>query len=215
MASIVEPLEVAQIRLMLAMEILRGIKDLQPRGFPLHACFALLNLFCERKEPWLWARCYASVVIDLHIRVEPKKRNLAMPGFFHACELPTARSGFGGFGGKCSRHGCGQEHASGDGEEAHGWGKNISAIISTDGVSFCCRCHGILKIHPCGRPRSFLEACPGGLGMRSTAISPCCASRHPSIVRCASSIPHSEITASTISRRRPSNAMALPNRCSL
>nr|WP_170951149.1 hypothetical protein [Synechococcus sp. UW106] len=58
---------------MLAMEILRGIKDLQPRGFPLHACFALLNLFGERKEPWLWVCRYASVVIDLHISVEPKK----------------------------------------------------------------------------------------------------------------------------------------------
>jgi hypothetical protein len=73
MASIVVPLEVAQMRLMLAMEFLRGIKDLQPRGFPLHACFALLNLFGERKEPWLGAFRYASVVIDLHISVEQKQ----------------------------------------------------------------------------------------------------------------------------------------------
>ena len=74
MASIVVPLEVAQMRLMFAIEILRWIKDLQPRGFPLHACFALLNLFCERKEPWLWECRYASVVINLHISVEPKKK---------------------------------------------------------------------------------------------------------------------------------------------
>ena len=73
MASIVVPLEVAQMRLILAMEFLRGIKDLQPRGFPLHACFALLNLFGERKEPWLRAFRYASVVIDLHISVEEKQ----------------------------------------------------------------------------------------------------------------------------------------------
>ena len=82
MASIVEPLEVAQIRLMLAMEILRGIKDLQPRGLPLHACFALLNLFCERKEPWLWECRYASVVIDLQISVEPKKETGHSPVSF-------------------------------------------------------------------------------------------------------------------------------------
>ena len=145
----------------------------------------------------------------------PPLKNRVRPGCCAALKVRLDRSGFRRLGGECCRHGCGQEHASGDGEETHGSGKNFSAIISTDGVSFCCCCHGIRKIHPCGRPRSFLEACPGGLGMRSTAISPCCASRPPSIVRCASSIPHSEITASTISRRRPSNAMALPNRCSL
>ena len=74
MASIVVPLEVAQMRLMFAMEFLRWIKDLQPRGFPLHACFALLNFFGERKEEWLWECRDASVVIDLHISVEPKKK---------------------------------------------------------------------------------------------------------------------------------------------
>ena len=73
MASIVVPLEVAQMRLMFAMEILRWIKDLQPRGFPLHACFALLNLFGERKGEWLWECRDASVVIDRHISRDQKE----------------------------------------------------------------------------------------------------------------------------------------------
>ena len=49
----------------------------------------------------------------------------------------------------------------------------------------------------------------------STGVCPYDVYTPPWSVRCALSIPHSEITASMISRRRPSNAMALPNRCSL
>ena len=86
MASIVVPLEVAQIRLMFAMEFLRWIKDLQPRGFPLHACFALLNLFAERKEEWLWECRDASVVIDRHISRDQKETGpCPVPLMFVSC----------------------------------------------------------------------------------------------------------------------------------
>ena len=122
----------------------------------------------------------------------------------------------GKLGGESSRHGGCQEHASGDGEETHGsGGGNDLSIIPTAGVSFCCCWHGIRKNLAFGRPRPFLEASSDGRDMRSTAVSPCCASTPPSSARCAWSTLHSEITASTVPRRSPSNATARLNRCSL
>merc|ERR1711991_913657 len=119
------------------------------------------------------------------------------------------RSGFGRLGGECSRHGGGQEHASGDGEETHGsGGGNDPSIIPIAGVSFCCCWHGIRKNLAFGRPRPFSQASPDGRDTMSTAISPCCASTPPSSARCAWSTLHSEITASTAPRRSPSNATA-------
>ena len=67
MASMVVPLDVAQMRLMLAMGLPNRFKDLQLRRSPLHGPFALLNFLDENKEPWL-SRRPALVLCDLFAR---------------------------------------------------------------------------------------------------------------------------------------------------
>ena len=54
-------------------------------------------------------------------------KNRVRPGCCAALKVRLDCSGFRRLGGECCRHGCGQKHASGDGEETHDSGAGTDA----------------------------------------------------------------------------------------